>query len=170
MSGLLFWRKTSYTSLCNFRCVHFILIKKVIPIFVHKLNLEALQHLNLSDADDCRRICEHGAKKLGYGSYQHYALRNYDLDSDSGSDSEWLSAKKALHEFGDKDSRESVFWNDRPLSYQSMKFSRAFLHNMNHLKFLWRFLHTYFLFSNVKIFLNTLLSRISIHVTDKHLA
>ena len=44
-------------------------------------------NLDLSDADDCRRICEHGAKKLGYGSYQHYILSNYDLSDDSGSDS-----------------------------------------------------------------------------------
>ena len=49
----------------------------------------APQYLNLSDADDCRRICEHGAKKLGYGSYQHYALS--EEMSDSGSDSDWLS-------------------------------------------------------------------------------
>ena len=63
--------------------------------------------MNLSDADDCRRICEHGAKKLGYGSYQHYA--DSEELCDPGSDSEWLS-----HDLS----------------------ARAFLHNMNHMKFL----------------------------------
>ena len=40
-----------------------------------------------SDADDCRRICEHGAKKLGYGSYQHYILSNYTLFPDASPNS-----------------------------------------------------------------------------------
>jgi len=53
---------------------------------------QASPHSAFWDADDCRRICEHGAKKLGYGSYQHYILSNYNLvsgPSDSDSDSEY---------------------------------------------------------------------------------
>jgi len=49
---------------------------------------QASPHDALDDADDCRRICEHGAKELGYGSYQHYILYNYELDSDD-SDSDY---------------------------------------------------------------------------------
>jgi hypothetical protein len=47
---------------------------------------QAWPHSAFYDADDCRRICEHGAKELGYGSFQHYIHSNYDLsdDSDSG--------------------------------------------------------------------------------------
>ena len=44
--------------------------------------------VSFSDADDCRRICEHGAKQLGYGSYQRYILCNFNLVSDD-SDSDY---------------------------------------------------------------------------------
>jgi len=47
---------------------------------------QASPHTAFWDADDCRRICEHGAKKLGYGSYQHYIRSHYDLSDESGSD------------------------------------------------------------------------------------
>merc|ERR1712150_34410 len=35
-------------------------------------------HCAFSDADDCRRICEHGAKELGYGSLQEFFNSNRD--------------------------------------------------------------------------------------------
>ena len=54
--------------------------------FYSQLAIQLLKFGPLSDADDCRRICEHGAKKLGYGSYQHYIRSHYDLSDDSGSD------------------------------------------------------------------------------------
>ena len=50
---------------------------------------QSVPHSALQDADYCRRISEHGAKELGYGSYQQYILRNYNWESeDSESDSE----------------------------------------------------------------------------------